>query len=177
MHQIVRIDFENYNSFPLLRGHIPLRHPLSPQMPMICQSLIWASPLFKNAGSTPDLYPTLRMDVTSKHISSEATLKDPGCCRFLQKEKVDALLDLEMRCDNHARSQNEIQFRLTCFKGYCTSYPKISMFYVLFQNYQHLLEKCASYSKLPKDLENVIEILVGHADFMLWIKTVKMLFG
>ena len=35
----------------------------------------------------------------------------------------------------------------------------------------------ASYSKLPKNLKNGIEILVGRAVFKLWIKTVKMLFG
>ena len=38
MHQIVRINFVNYKFFPLLRGHIPLRHPLSPQTPKFCQS-------------------------------------------------------------------------------------------------------------------------------------------
>ena len=54
MHQIVRIDFENYNFSPLLRGHIPLRHPLSPQAPKFCQSLIWAPPLLKNPGSAPE---------------------------------------------------------------------------------------------------------------------------
>ena len=54
MHQIVRIDFENYNFSPLLRGHIPLRHPLSPQAPKFCQSLIWVPPLLKNPGSTPE---------------------------------------------------------------------------------------------------------------------------
>ena len=35
----------------------------------------------------------------------------------------------------------------------------------------------ASYSKLPKQLKNGIEILVGQAVFKLWIKTFKMLFG
>ena len=40
MHQIMGIDFENYNFSLLLRGHIPLRHPLSPQAPKFCQSLI-----------------------------------------------------------------------------------------------------------------------------------------
>ena len=45
MHQIVRINFENYKFSPLLRGHIPLRHPLSRQAPKFCQSLIWAPPL------------------------------------------------------------------------------------------------------------------------------------
>ena len=54
MHQIVRIDFENYNFSPLLRGHIPLRHPLSPQAPKFCQSLIWVPPLLKNPGSAPE---------------------------------------------------------------------------------------------------------------------------
>ena len=33
-----------------------------------------------------------------------------------------------------------------------------------------------SYSKLSSELKNGIEILVGQADFKLWIKTVKMLF-
>ena len=53
MHQIVQIDFENYNFSLLLRGHIPFRHPLSPQVPKFCQSLIWVPPLLKNPGSTP----------------------------------------------------------------------------------------------------------------------------
>ena len=53
MHQIVRIDFENYNFSQLLRGYILLRHPISPQAPKFCQSLIWAPPLLKNPGSTP----------------------------------------------------------------------------------------------------------------------------
>ena len=51
--------------------------------------------------------------------------------------------------------------------------PKIKMFYVLFQIYQHL----APYSKLFKELKNDIEILVDQAVFKIWIKTVKMLFG
>ena len=34
-----------------------------------------------------------------------------------------------------------------------------------------------SYSKLYKELKNVIQILVGQAVFKLWIKIVKMLFG
>ena len=33
------------------------------------------------------------------------------------------------------------------------------------------------YSKLFKELKNGIEILLDQADFKLWIKTVKMLFG
>ena len=37
--KIVQIDFENCNFSLLLRGHIPLRHPLSPQVPNFCQSL------------------------------------------------------------------------------------------------------------------------------------------
>ena len=31
--------------------------------------------------------------------------------------------------------------------------------------------------KLPKELKNGVEILVGQATCKLWIKTVKMLFG
>ena len=54
MHQIEQINFENYIFSPLLRGHIPLRHPLSPQALKFCQSLILAPPLFKNPGSAPD---------------------------------------------------------------------------------------------------------------------------
>ena len=54
MHQIEQINFENYLFSVLLRGHIPLRHPLSPQALKFCQSLIWAPPLFKNPGSAPD---------------------------------------------------------------------------------------------------------------------------
>ena len=54
MHQIVRTDFENYIFSPLLRGHIPLRHPLSPQAPKFCQSLIWVPPLLKNPESGPE---------------------------------------------------------------------------------------------------------------------------
>ena len=53
MHQIVQINFENYNFFPLLRGHIPRRYPLSPQAPKFCQSLIWAPPLFKKSWIHP----------------------------------------------------------------------------------------------------------------------------
>ena len=34
----------------------------------------------------------------------------------------------------------------------------------------------ASLSKLSKELKNGIEILVGQADFKLWIKTVQMMF-
>ena len=34
-----------------------------------------------------------------------------------------------------------------------------------------------SYKKLPKELKNGIEILVGRKVFKLWIKTIKMLFG
>ena len=33
---------------------------------------------------------------------------------------------------------------------------------------------CASESKLFKTLKNGIDILVGQADFKLWIKTVKI---
>ena len=46
--------------------------------------------------------------------------------------------------------------------GYCTSYPKVSMFCALPQNYQHLFEKkkvmYVSYSKFPKELKNSIKI-------------------
>ena len=54
MHQIMQIDFENYNFSPFLMGDIPLRHPLSPKVPKFCQSLILAPPLLKNPGSAPD---------------------------------------------------------------------------------------------------------------------------
>ena len=53
MHQIMQIDFENCKFSPLLRGYIPLRHPLSPQASKFCQSLTWAPPLLKNPGSAP----------------------------------------------------------------------------------------------------------------------------
>ena len=53
MQQIMRTDFENYNFSLLLRGHIPLRHPLSQQVPKFCQSLIWASPLLKKSWICP----------------------------------------------------------------------------------------------------------------------------
>ena len=56
MNQIMRIDFENYNFSPLLRGHIPFRHPLSPHAPKFCETLIWAPPLFKYPGSAPVLH-------------------------------------------------------------------------------------------------------------------------
>ena len=61
MHQIVRINFENYTFSPLLWGHIPLRHPLSPQ------SLICAPPLLKkNPASAPEVYPvSLRVSSAS----------------------------------------------------------------------------------------------------------------
>ena len=39
MHQIGRIEFENYNFSLLLTGHIPLRHPLFPQAPKLYLSL------------------------------------------------------------------------------------------------------------------------------------------
>ena len=35
----------------------------------------------------------------------------------------------------------------------------------------------ASYNKLPKELKNGTEILVGQEVFKLWMKTVKMMFG
>ena len=56
MNQIMRIDFENYNISPLLKGHIPLRHPLSPHAPKFCETLIWAPPLLKYPGSAPVLH-------------------------------------------------------------------------------------------------------------------------
>ena len=54
MHQIVGIDFENCNFSSLLRGHIPRRHLLSPQVPKFCKPLMWAPPLLKNPGSAPE---------------------------------------------------------------------------------------------------------------------------
>ena len=53
------------------------------------------------------------------------------------------------------------------------------MFFALSQNNKQHLEKItsASYSKLFKELQNGIEILVGQAFLKLWIKTVKMLFN
>ena len=56
------------------------------------------------------------------------------------------------RCDNlylfSSRSARSVHFQLTVqfqwvalLRGYCTSYPKISMFCALSQNYQHLFEK------------------------------------
>ena len=52
-------------------------------------------------------------------------------------------------------------FATMSLRGYCTSYPKISMFCALSQNYQHLFElkiMYASYIKLPKELKNSIKI-------------------
>ena len=53
------------------------------------------------------------------------------------------------------------------------------MFCALSQNHQHSFKKIihSSYSKLPKELRNGIEISKGQVIFKLWIKTVKMLFG
>ena len=53
------------------------------------------------------------------------------------------------------------------------------MLCALSPNYQYFFEKKqhASYSRLSKELENGIGILVGQAVFKLWIKTIKMLFG
>ena len=56
IHQILRSDFENYNFSLLLRGYIPLRHPLSPQVPKFCQSLILVPPLSKNPASAPEIH-------------------------------------------------------------------------------------------------------------------------
>ena len=53
MHQIMPTDFENYNFSLLLLGHIPLRHPLSPQALKFCQSLIWVPPSFKKSWIRP----------------------------------------------------------------------------------------------------------------------------
>ena len=54
-------------------------------------------------------------------------------------------------------------------KGVLHLLPKISILWALSQNNQHFLEKITytSYSKLFKELKNVIEILVGQAVFML----------
>ena len=48
----------------------------------------------------------------------------------------------------------------SCSRGYCTSYPKISMFCALSQNYQYLFLKnnVSSHSKLSKELKNSIKI-------------------
>ena len=64
-------------------------------------------------------------------------------------------------------------------RGYCTSYPKISMFCAVSQNYQHLFEKIglyASYSKLSKELKNTIKIKVGQVVLGLLIQTTFWLF-
>ena len=49
-----KLDFENYIFSPLLRGCIPLKHPLSPHARKFCKSLILAPPLLKNPGSAPE---------------------------------------------------------------------------------------------------------------------------
>ena len=79
------------------------------------------------------------------------------------------------------RSLHESPFTYSCFfdwfQGECASYPiKISMFCALSENNQHLLKiTYASYTLLFKEFNNGIEILVGQ--WVLWGKTVKMLFG
>ena len=40
-------------------------------------------------------------------------------------------------------------------RGNCTSFPKVSMFYALSQNYQHFIASC---SKLSRELKNSIKI-------------------
>ena len=68
-----------------------------------------------------------------------------------------------------------------CLRDYCTSYPYL---HVLYSISKESTPSCKItyapslvYSKLFKDLQNGIEILVGQAVFKLWIKLVKMLFG
>ena len=50
------------------------------------------------------------------------------------------------------------------------------MFCALSQNYQPFWKNNIWTSKLSKELENGIEILVGQTVFKLWIKAVKVLF-
>ena len=78
MHQIVRIDFENCHFSLLLRGHIPLRHPLSPQAPKFCKTLMWVPPLLKNPGSAPDA----DMDVVLRNLFGPYT--ECNCTKIIQ---------------------------------------------------------------------------------------------
>ena len=52
MHQIMQIDFKNYIFSPLLRGHIPLRHPLAKGAEVLLV-LILGAPSFKKVLDLP----------------------------------------------------------------------------------------------------------------------------
>ena len=53
MHKIMRIDFENYIFATLLKGHIPLRHPLFPKVPHFLLVLNLGALFYNNLGFTP----------------------------------------------------------------------------------------------------------------------------
>ena len=55
MHHIVRIDFENYNFSLLLRGHIPLRHPV-PTCTEVLSVLNLGAPSFKKSWIGPCMW-------------------------------------------------------------------------------------------------------------------------
>ena len=74
MHQIMWTDFENSNFSLILRGHIPLRHPLSPQAPKFCQSLIW-DPVLKI------LDPPLAREERRSHMMVRAMPSARAKCR------------------------------------------------------------------------------------------------
>ena len=64
--------------------------------------------------------------------------------------------------------------KLFYLRGYCTSYPQISMFCTLSQKYQYLFKKIiyAFYSKLSKELKNRIKSKVGQVVLELLIQTI-----
>ena len=65
-------------------------------------------------------------------------------------------------------------------REYCTPNQKLACF-VLYLKIINILKNNISYisscSKLSKELENGIDILVVQTVFKLWIKTIKMLIG
>ena len=63
-------------------------------------------------------------------------------------------------------------------RGYCTSYPKLPCLCSISKLSTPWKIVYAPYSKLPKELKNGIEFLLGQVVFFRFrIKTFKMLFG
>ena len=114
MHQIVQIDFENYNFSPLLRGHIPLRHPLSHRAPKFCQSLNLALPLCFKILDPPPGYSAC--DICGTHICMQIIV---SMCTKKKKEKKRPST-IQFRSARKAQNLNVARkFPLLQFAKFC----------------------------------------------------------
>ena len=116
MHQISRIGIQNWNFSPLLRGHIPIRHPLThPSGAEVLLVLNFGAPSYKKL-LDPPCHSSVSAQGSRKETSGVPNWRGGGwgrhCSTLLQGAKItdslppppmDDLLDTPLICVGRTR--------------------------------------------------------------------------